>query len=167
MNLRKRALPPSNAQPCARSWLPARLAGRPPLIAKGQSAVRLSRRRSRRRSLWMRKGAWCRGLPRKSFTPTPGFMRPESHRTVLGTSPTCLSAPIACLTYGNDTDFTLHLRSSLLALCMYELHLCVSVFVLLSRPVSDRSTSSVHILKLRWSLFFIGSTKPHTLLLLA
>lgn len=50
---------------------------------------------------------------------------------------------------------------------MYELHLCVSVFVLLSLYVFDRSTLSVHIFELRWCLFFIGSTKPHTLLRLA
>lgn len=96
-----------------------------------------------------------------------GFMRPESYSTVSVLTPLAYLHPIACLTYDNDTDFrlTLHFRFSLLALCMYELHLCVSVFVLLSLRAFDRSTLSVHILELRWSLFFIGSTKPHTLLL--
>ena len=72
--------------------------------------------------------------------------------------------PIACLTYDTDTDFGLtrpypDLRSSLLALWMYEPHLCVSVFVLLSLPASDRSTFFVHI---RLSLFFITPAN-HTL----
>ena len=97
-----------------------------------------------------------------------GLIRPESYSTVLVLTRLTYLHSTACLTYDNDTDFrlTLHFRISLLALCMYELHLCVSVLVLLSLRASDRSALSVHILKLRWSLFFIGSTKPHTLLLL-
>ena len=96
--------------------------------------------------------------------PTPWFIRLESYSTVIVLPLLAYRQPIACLTYGNDTDIrlTLHLRSSLLVLCMYELHLCVSVFVLLSLYVFDRSTLSVHIFELRWSLFFIGSTKPHS-----
>ena len=70
---------------------------------------------------------------------------------------------MACLTYDTDTDFGLtpypDLRSSLLALWMYEPHLCVSLFVLLSLPASDRSTLFVHI---RLPLFFIDPTN-HTL----
>ncbi len=74
-----------------------------------------------------------------------GFIRPESYSTLLVLTPLAYQRPVACLTYGNATDFrlTLHFRFSLLALCMYELHLCVSVFVLLSLLTSGRSTLSV------------------------
>lgn len=97
-----------------------------------------------------------------------GFIRLESYRTLLVLTPLTYLRPAACLTYGNDTDFrlTLHFRSSLLACacmnCTYA-YLCLC-FYLFSPPIVPRYP--FHILELRWSLFFIGSTKPHTLLLL-
>ena len=42
---------------------------------------------------------------------------------------------------------------------MYEPHLCVSVFVLLSLPASDRSTLFVHI---RLSLFLLAQQITHS-----
>jgi hypothetical protein len=116
----------------------------------------------------MRRGVLCRGPSRKSSMPMPGFIRSDSYSTVLVLTLLTYWQPIACLSYGNHPDFRLtpYLRSSPLVLCMYELHPCVSLFVLLSLPAFNRSPLSVHI-ALCWSLFFIGPTKPHTLLLLA
>lgn len=90
-------------------------------------------------------GVWCLGLSRKKLYTDDRFYKAGILSYVISAYPSYLSAPRRVLNLWQRHGLSAYSTLSIFTfgLCMYELHLCVSLFVLLSLLTSDRSSLSV------------------------